>query len=140
MISAVGKSAYRALTKFTREEKEQICRYVVEKVNELEVDEVPIPIMHNIVESALEQVKPVVAKATAIIVTISRILYGCWMMSTKEPVHHVHRRQGKCQHGFRTGIHQAQPDLQSAEQGTVPEVLPDHGRDPGLPGRLYLCP
>ena len=63
VISAVGKSAYRALTKFTREEKEQICRYVVEKVNELEVDEVPIPIMHNIVESALEQVKPVVAKS-----------------------------------------------------------------------------
>ena len=63
VISAVGKSAYRALTKFTREEKEQICRHVVEKVNELEVDEVPIPIMHNIVESALEQVKPVVAKS-----------------------------------------------------------------------------
>ena len=63
VISAVGKSAYRALTKFTREEKEQICQYVVDKVNELEVDEVPIPIMHNIVESALEQVKPVVAKS-----------------------------------------------------------------------------
>ena len=63
VISAVGKSAYRALTKFTREEKGQICRYVVEKVNELEVDEVPIPVMHNIVESALEQVKPVVAKS-----------------------------------------------------------------------------
>ena len=47
VISAVGKSAYRALTKFTKEEKEQICQYVVDKVNELEVDEVPIPIMHN---------------------------------------------------------------------------------------------
>ena len=35
----------------------------VDKVNELEVDEVPIPIMHNIVESALEQVKPIVAKS-----------------------------------------------------------------------------
>ena len=63
VISAVGKSAYRALTKFTKEEKEQICQYVVDKVNELEVDEVPIPIMHNIVESALEQVKPIVAKS-----------------------------------------------------------------------------
>ncbi len=63
VISAVGKSAYRALTKFTDDEKRHICEYVVDKVNELESDEVPIPIMHNIVESALEQVKPVVAKS-----------------------------------------------------------------------------
>ena len=63
VIDAVGKSAYRALTKFSDAEKKQICSYVVEKVNELETDEVPIPIMHNIVESALEQVKPVVAKS-----------------------------------------------------------------------------
>ncbi len=63
VINAVGKSAYRALTKFTEEEQRHICQYVVEKVNELESDEVPIPIMHNIVESALEQVKPLVAKS-----------------------------------------------------------------------------
>ncbi len=63
VINAVGKSAYRALTKFTREEETHICQYVIDKVNELESDEIPIPIMHNIVESALEQVKPVVAKS-----------------------------------------------------------------------------
>ena len=63
VINAVGKSAYRALTKFTREEEAHICQYVVDKVNELESDEIPIPIMHNIVESALEQVKPIVAKS-----------------------------------------------------------------------------
>ena len=63
VISAVGKSAYRALTKFSEEEKRHICQYVVEKVDELESAEVPIPIMHNIVESALEQVKPIVAKS-----------------------------------------------------------------------------
>ena len=63
VISAVGKSAYRALTKFTDEEKRNICQYVVDKVNELDTEEVPIPIMHNIVESALEQVKPLVAKS-----------------------------------------------------------------------------
>ncbi|MBQ6696915.1 MAG: anaerobic ribonucleoside-triphosphate reductase [Lachnospiraceae bacterium] len=63
VISAVGKSAYRALTEFTDAEKKQICQYVVDKVNELNNTEVPIPIMHNIVESALEQVKPVVAKS-----------------------------------------------------------------------------
>ena len=63
VISAVGKSAYRALTEFTEEEKQKICQYVVDKVNELNQPEVPISIMHNIVESALEQVKPVVAKS-----------------------------------------------------------------------------
>ena len=62
VIDAVGKSAYRALTKFTEEEKQHICQYVVDKVMELEQDEIPIPIMHNIVESALEDVKPIVAK------------------------------------------------------------------------------
>lgn len=63
VINAVGKSAYRALTKFSPDEKKLICKFVLDKVNELECDEVPIPIMHNIVESALEQVKPVVAKS-----------------------------------------------------------------------------
>ena len=84
VISAVGKSAYRALTKFTKEEKEQICQYVVDKVNELEVDEVPIPIMHNIVGKCLRAGEADRRqKAIAIIVTISRISYGCWMMSIK---------------------------------------------------------
>ncbi|MBO5282116.1 MAG: anaerobic ribonucleoside-triphosphate reductase, partial [Lachnospiraceae bacterium] len=63
VINAVGKSAYRALTQFTDEEKRHICQYVVDKVDELGQQEIPIPIMHNIVESALEQVKPVVAKS-----------------------------------------------------------------------------
>ena len=63
VINAVGKSAYRALTKFTEDEERHICQYVIDKVNELDSEEIPIPIMHNIVESALEQVKPVVAKS-----------------------------------------------------------------------------
>ena len=63
VINAVGKSAYRALTKFTEREKEYICQNVINRVNDLEVDEIPIPVMHNIVESALEEVKPMVAKS-----------------------------------------------------------------------------
>ena len=63
VITAVGKSAYRALTKFTDEEKRQICEHVIDRVNEMDYDEVPIPVMHNIVVSALEDVKPVVAKS-----------------------------------------------------------------------------
>lgn len=63
VINAIGKSAYRALTRFTEEEKRHICQYVVNKVDELETTEIPISIMHNIVESALEEVKPIVAKS-----------------------------------------------------------------------------
>ena len=63
VITAVGKSAYRALTKFSDEEKRHICEDVIGKVNEMGLDEVPIPVMHNIVESALEDVKPIVAKS-----------------------------------------------------------------------------
>ncbi len=63
VIDAVGKSAYRALTKFTDEEKRHICQYVLAKVEQMDTDAVPIPVMHNIVESALEQVKPIVAKS-----------------------------------------------------------------------------
>ena len=63
VIDAVGKSAYRALTKFTPHEKELICQGVVDKVNELDVEELPIPVMHNIVETVLEEIKPIVAKS-----------------------------------------------------------------------------
>ena len=63
VVDAVGKSAYRALTKFSEEEKRHICQCVVDKVDELEQEEIPIQIMHNIVENALEQVKPIVAKS-----------------------------------------------------------------------------
>lgn len=63
VIDAVGKSAYRALTEFTEVEKEFICQKVVARVEELPTDEVPIPVMHNIVETVLEEVKPIVAKS-----------------------------------------------------------------------------
>ncbi len=63
VIDAVGKSAYRALTKFTEEEKRHICQTVVDRVNEMGEEKIPIQIMHNIVESALEEVKPIVAKS-----------------------------------------------------------------------------
>ena len=63
VIDAVGKSAYRALTKFTEEEKRHICQTVIDKVNDMGEENIPIQIMHNIVESALEDVKPIVAKS-----------------------------------------------------------------------------
>ena len=63
VITAVGKSAYRALTQFTEDEKKHICEYVVAKVDAMDSTEIPIPVMHNIVESALEDVRPIVAKS-----------------------------------------------------------------------------
>ena len=63
VIVAIQKSAYRALTKFTDEEKQYICQTVVDRVNEMGEKQIPIQIMHNIVESALEDIKPVVAKS-----------------------------------------------------------------------------
>ena len=63
VIDAIGKSAYRALTKFTPEEKEQICECVISHIDAPESTQVPISVMHNIVENALEQVRPIVAKS-----------------------------------------------------------------------------
>ena len=63
VIDAIGKSAYRALTKFTPEEKEQICECVISHIDALESTQVPISVMHNIVENAHEQVRPIVAKS-----------------------------------------------------------------------------
>ncbi len=63
VIDAVEKSAYRALTKFSDLEKCRICESVVSKIDELDENEVPIKMMHNIVEHALEDTKPIVAKS-----------------------------------------------------------------------------
>ncbi len=63
VVVAVNKSAYRALVKFTDEELNFICRFVEEKVADMELREVQIAQMHNIVEGALEKVNPIVAKS-----------------------------------------------------------------------------
>ena len=63
VVVAVNKSAYRAMVKFTREELDFICSFVEEKARSLGREGIPIAEMHNIVEAALEQVKPEVAKS-----------------------------------------------------------------------------
>ncbi|MFI3284052.1 MAG: anaerobic ribonucleoside-triphosphate reductase [Erysipelotrichaceae bacterium] len=63
VVDAVGKSAYRALTTFSHEEKLSICQQVVDQINRLNQTEIPIPMMHNIVESVLEDINPLVAKS-----------------------------------------------------------------------------
>ncbi|MGN0484534.1 MAG: anaerobic ribonucleoside-triphosphate reductase [Lachnospiraceae bacterium] len=63
VVTAVNKSAYRVMVKFTDEEIAFICQFVEDKVEELGLDEIQIPQMHNIVEGALERVNPAVAKS-----------------------------------------------------------------------------
>ncbi|MBE7026373.1 MAG: anaerobic ribonucleoside-triphosphate reductase [Ruminococcaceae bacterium] len=63
VVVAVNKSAYRALVKFSDEDIKFICDFVENRVKEMNKDEVYIAEMHNIVESALEAINPVVAKS-----------------------------------------------------------------------------
>ncbi len=63
VINAVQKSAYRAMVTFTDEDKENICKYVIKRVDESGDTEIHIPLMHNLVEGALESVHPEVAKS-----------------------------------------------------------------------------
>jgi len=63
IISAVSKSANRVMYKFKESELEQICDFVLSKINENKLSNVHIQVMHNLVESALETVEPKVAKS-----------------------------------------------------------------------------
>lgn len=63
VVVAVNKSAYRALITFTQEELDFICKFVEERVEKMGIHEIHISQMHNIVESALESVNPIVAKS-----------------------------------------------------------------------------
>ncbi len=63
VVVAVNKSAYRVLVKFTEEDLDFICKFVEDEVAKMGTDEVQIAQMHNIVERALESVKPEVAKS-----------------------------------------------------------------------------
>lgn len=63
IINAVEKSAYRALTPLTDKDKEGILAYVQEYISNYQREEITVPQMHNLVESALEHTKPEVAKS-----------------------------------------------------------------------------
>lgn len=63
VIVAVSKSATRVMHNFTDNEIQKICDFVKEKVRTYNDKNVPIKEMHNIVESALDEVNPIVAKS-----------------------------------------------------------------------------
>lgn len=63
VVAAVNKSANRVLSEFTTEETARICAYVENYVANMSGSTVQIWQMHNIVEAALESVRPEVAKS-----------------------------------------------------------------------------
>ena len=63
VISAIRKSAYRAIINLSEEEEKLVCKLVIQKVNQLNKEMIPVQDIHNIVEYALEIVNSVVAKS-----------------------------------------------------------------------------
>ncbi len=63
IIAAVNKSAERILYQFDEEEIQFICKFAKERANKMNRNGITIQEMHNIVEGALEQVNPSVAKS-----------------------------------------------------------------------------
>lgn len=63
VVNAVGKSADRVMVELTEEEKGKICELVIGKAEEEQMREIPIVLMHHVVEYALEQINPAVAKS-----------------------------------------------------------------------------
>ena len=63
VFEAVKKSATRMLIKFSDEDLKRICDFVNKNVRDLRKEEISIWEIHNIVESALESINPVVARS-----------------------------------------------------------------------------
>ncbi len=63
VVIAVKKSANRALITFTDEDIDSICSFVDSRVFSIGKSKIHISEMHNIVESALDMVNPIVAKS-----------------------------------------------------------------------------
>ena len=63
IISAVKKSATRALVQFTDADLKEICDFVDNNIARMNTEEVSISEMHNLVEGALEHLYPQVAQS-----------------------------------------------------------------------------
>ena len=60
---AITKSAERVMIVLTKEDKDKVANYVEERLKEMGNDTVTIQVMHNLVESALDEFNPLVAKS-----------------------------------------------------------------------------
>jgi len=63
VVSAIKKSAARMLVEFSDKQIKDICNFVNKSVLEMDKDSVEIAQMHNIVESALQALSPLVAES-----------------------------------------------------------------------------
>lgn len=63
IIKAITKSANRVMYTFTKEEYDMVVDRITYKIKECDMERVPIQTMHNLVESALEDIEPKVAKS-----------------------------------------------------------------------------
>lgn len=63
IINAIKKSANRVMYQFSEEEFNEVCNIIYKNIKIQNLEKVPINIMHNLVESALENIKPEVAKS-----------------------------------------------------------------------------
>ena len=63
VVNAVKKSATRMLITFSDDDIKRICDFVNKNVSDMNKDEISIWEIHNIVESALESINPLVAKS-----------------------------------------------------------------------------
>lgn len=61
IISAIQKSAQRVMVKLSQEQETQVCQYVSSMIKDQ--TKVPVLTMHNLVETALDEVNPKVAKS-----------------------------------------------------------------------------
>lgn len=62
ILNAIQKSADRALYQFTEHEKQRILEIVEEQLEYMGVSEISVLTMHSMVENALDDVTPIVAK------------------------------------------------------------------------------
>ncbi len=63
IIKAITKSANRVMYTFTKEEYDSVIDRITSRIKEGSLKNIPIQTMHNLVESALEDIEPKVAKS-----------------------------------------------------------------------------
>ena len=140
VIAAVNKSANRVLYTFTEEETQAICDYVEGYVKKMGVEEVHIWQMHNIVEAALESVRPEVAKSYRDYRNYKQDFVG--MLDS------VYKKSQSIMYIGDKENSNTDSALVSTKRSLIFNQLNkelyqkffyDYGGTAGLPGRLYLC-
>lgn len=63
IIIAVQKSASRVMIELSESEKQQITQHVIKNIKDHKMETLPIATIHKLVEAALEDINPIVAKS-----------------------------------------------------------------------------